>query len=281
MVVCIHNGGEHLRDQLRALAQQTYDGPWELVAVIDRCSDDSQATVESFAGQLPLRIVQVTHGTGLSNARNVGTQAATGDYLLFCDADDVADPRWLASMAAAAEDHPFIGGHIEEASLNDPLTQAWIPKFTPGHLPIAFRSWTAPAGANFGVSAQALQHIGGFDTAAVTGEEVDLAIRAQLLGYRIEYVPDAVMHYRHRTDLRALSRQAYRYGIGNAILYQKYRDQGVPRMTTAEIYRTLAPVPRGVLLALVRPTNRGAWLRYSSYLMGQMAGTGRRSRWIG
>jgi len=282
VVVCVHNGEPWLAEQLEALSRQDFADDWELLVVDDRSTDGSARTAEAWRTRLPLRVVPVTSGRGLANARNIGALTAVGEYLLFCDADDVADERWLGEMAAASSSADLIGGHMEEALLNDESIRSWRMAFTPGSLPIAFGRWPCPAGANFGMRASLLTSLGGFTAELATGEEADVGIRAHLAGHPTVYVPDAVIHYRHRAGLRPLARQAYRYGLGNVVLFERHRSAGLKETSYPAIAATVARVAKGVPGAIVDGRRRGAWIRYVAYLAGQMVACVRlRVRWIG
>lgn len=275
VILCVHNGEPWLREQLESLTQQTYPGNWELVVVNDHSTDGSASTALSYAQQLPVRVIDVPDGTGLANARNVGCRSAIGDYFMFCDADDVAHQNWLAEMVAAANRQPLIGGHLDEALLNSELIRSWRYPMTESALPSVFEKWTFPVGASFGIKSSVLQEIGGFDASLLTGEEVDVAIKAQLRGYDVAFVPNAVMHYRHRPGLRPLSKQAYRYGLGNAALFRRYNAHGLRPSKPLEIVSFGLRVLRGIPGAVLSEQKRGAWIRMVSYLAGQVRGSGR------
>ncbi|MET0379352.1 MAG: glycosyltransferase family 2 protein [Spongiibacteraceae bacterium] len=98
-----------------ALAQRGDD--YEVLVINDGSSDNSHDVLErcatTFAGQ-PLRIVHQANA-GLSAVRNRGAQLATGDYLIYLDADDELLPDALEQLRAApAADNPalIIGGHL-------------------------------------------------------------------------------------------------------------------------------------------------------------------------
>ena len=74
-------------------------------------SDETVAIAEQWQDRLPgLRIVAADEKAGLPYARNVGSRAATGRILAFCDADDVADPGWLAGLLAGTSRADIVGG---------------------------------------------------------------------------------------------------------------------------------------------------------------------------
>ena len=66
--------------------------------------------------------------------------------------------------------------------------------------------------------------VGGFDEGYPAGaEEIDFAWRAADAGYTPVFVPDALIHYRIRSDLRGVMRQQYNSGQGAACLYARFR----------------------------------------------------------
>src|SRR4051795_6655976 len=125
VVIPVLDGEAHVGDQLAALAGQTYRGDWELVVADNGCSDRTIEIVQGWGPRLPsLTIADATTRRGLNHARNAGASAARGDFLVFCDADDVAGPGWLEAMARAASDADIVGGRLEGGALNAPGVRA-------------------------------------------------------------------------------------------------------------------------------------------------------------
>ena len=286
VILCTHNGERTLADQLAALARQDYTGNWELVIVNDGSTDASVSIAESWSGRLPMRIVHTAEPgspVGLASARNVGGNEARGDVLLFCDDDDVADEAWISAFADAACESAALGGFNEEETLNDPIVRYWRFPLTPGRLPIAFGKAHTPLGNNCGAWSTAFHEVGGFDPAYSqfsSGEEFDFFLRVQLAGYPLTYVPEAIMHIRHRNSLKSLVRQWYGYGLSNALLYTRFRDDlGVRGTTARETLGVLVRVARGIPKALATRRHRGAWLRMTSFAYGQVVGSIRNRVW--
>src|SRR5205807_133393 len=118
---------------------------------------------------------------GLAYARNVGARAAAGQLLAFCDADDVADRRWLSELAAGAEEADIVGGRLEVELLNSELVRTWrgLPE-DDLRRPVVLDYLPYAVGANFAVGREAFESVGGCDEAfEFCGDDVDLSWRIQ------------------------------------------------------------------------------------------------------
>ncbi|NCB63834.1 MAG: glycosyltransferase [Clostridia bacterium] len=81
---------------------QTYPD-WELLLVDDGSGDGSGKLCDAYAAKDPrVKAIHKDNG-GVSSARNLGMERAVGDYILFLDSDDWADPAFCEKLLAAAE----------------------------------------------------------------------------------------------------------------------------------------------------------------------------------
>jgi glycosyltransferase involved in cell wall biosynthesis len=256
------------------LARQDYDGEWEVVVVDNGSTDDSVDAVQAFEGRVPgLRVVSATR-KGHSIARNAGAQAAKGDFLLYCDADDVASPHWVSAMASAAATCDVLGGYNDAETLNEGLNRTWRRQQRSDRLPTKMGFLPLALTANFGIRASVLDDIGGFNETYEEGcNDVEVSWRAQLAGYELCYVPDAVMAYRYRTDLSALGRQMYRRGLAEPKLYRDFRGRGVPKRQLTDTVRALAPVVTLLPECLLRRSRQGLWVKRVALLAGRVRGS--------
>jgi glycosyltransferase involved in cell wall biosynthesis len=94
VVIPAYNAARYLAATLQSVAEQTAP-PGEVIVVDDGSTD---ATVE-IARSFGAHVLSVTNA-GPSAARNAGTQAASGAYIAFLDADDVWLPEKLALQLA-------------------------------------------------------------------------------------------------------------------------------------------------------------------------------------
>ncbi len=273
VVIPARDAAGHLPLQLRALADQTYRGDWEIVVVDNGSTDGTADAARRATGLHNLRVVDVPDRAGINYARNVGAEAARGDFLLFVDADDMVARNWLEATAHAAGRFEAVGGALDRTRFTPPrlslpgraLTtqlQQW-----PGFLPYA-------SGANFGVRASLLQQVGGFDESyAGGGDDVELSWRLQLAGHQIGFVPDAVVHYRERPGLRRLGRQFYGYGRQDPHLFRDFRAAGMPANGLRAAARSWAHLVMLSPWYWWHPGRRRQWVRSAARRLGRLVGS--------
>lgn len=275
VVIPAYNEASFLGQQLEALAQQTYDGAWEVLVADNGSSDGTAAVAAAFAERLPsLRIVDASARRGASHARNVGSEAAHGDAIAYVDADDVATPGWLAAIATALRTHDFVAGRSDEPVPGEPGNTSppgshWkgLPRGDLNFLPWAF-------GGNCAVRTKAYKEIGGWrEDLAHFGEDVDFCWRLQLAGFPLTYVPDAVMCYRQPTAAAGLIKQRFNFGSRAPRLYLEFRAYGAERPSAGTVaHRWLWLVTRSPYLCLSRPL-RQRWLGVAAGTAGRVWGS--------
>jgi glycosyltransferase involved in cell wall biosynthesis len=273
------NAADVIGQQLDALGRQTYEGAWEVVVVDNGSTDGTAAATTAYVDRLPdLRVVDGSERRSHTFARNVGARAARGELLLYCDADDVVDPGWMAAYVTAATDEgcDLMGGFVDDVSLNDPRHAEWRHSPPRDRLPEKMDFLPLAISANLAIRRSVLFDIGGWNEAYGEGcNDVELSWRAQVAGYRLCYVPDAVVAYRYRSSMRALARQMYRRGLAEPQLYADFRPHGLPRRP---VWRMAGGVAKVAVRApdLVRgPGPRGRWVNQAATLTGRVRGSAR------
>ena len=271
VIVPVRNGGALIEQQLAALAAQRYDGEWEVLVVDNGSTDGTPERAQRWASKLPrLRVIDASERAGSSFARNRGAQEASGDFLAFCDADDVVVPEWLASLAAAATSFDAVTGPQDASVVNPPAVQAWRTPRAEG-LPRAGFLPYAPS-CNLGAWATVWERTGGFNEEYPQAHDVEWSWRAQLASFTLGYAPEAVVHYRYRTSARSVARQAYASGLDAARLFRDYRAHGMGRAGARKVLRTWVWTVFRLPYAL-SATKRGIWLRRAGEAAGRIAGS--------
>ncbi len=210
VVVPCFNAADTLTEQVERLLPQIIDQGGELILVDNNSTDSTPELLEDLGSSSYVVVESATEVQSAAHARNVGVGIAAGDLLLFCDADDLVDDDWVASMAAALETHAVVTGVLETRQFNSESQrkgrgQSNGPAMFYGLFPLAHAG-------NMAVTRNAWNVIGPLDEQLVAGEDLEWSMRAHLAGFTVERVADAVVHYRYRVSAKALWKQGLAYG---------------------------------------------------------------------
>lgn len=103
IIIPARNAETTLAVQLEALLAAGADQAHEVVVVDSGSTDGTMACAESFSQAFNRLIVLSAPAPGAATARNTGVAAASGELILFCDADDRVDPDWIRRLGRALE----------------------------------------------------------------------------------------------------------------------------------------------------------------------------------
>lgn len=105
LIIPVYNVSAYIERCLKSVIKQTYNH-FECILVDDASPDDSIAKCErmiaAYDGPIHFRILHHEHNKGLSAARNTGIDAATGNYILFIDSDDVISDDCVEKLMGPA-----------------------------------------------------------------------------------------------------------------------------------------------------------------------------------
>ena len=223
VVICSYNGASTCESCLASMEKIRYPD-FEVIFVDDGSTDRTQEILKNFPR---VRNIQQKN-MGLSYARNVGMNAATGEVVVYTDSDCEADEDWLyfLGLALVRSGHTGMGG----PNLI-PDEGSWVADcvgLSPGgptHVMVDDRTAEHVPGCNMAFYTWALKQINGFDPQyRKAGDDVDVIWRLQDLGYSIGFAPAAqVWHYRRNT-IAAYLKQQRGYGEAEALLKYKHPE---------------------------------------------------------
>ncbi len=226
VVVCSLNGGRTIRDCCEGLMKLAY--PDFEVIVVDDGSADATAAI---ASEYDFQVIR-TENRGLSNARNTGLEAATGEIVAYIDDDAYPDPHWLTYLASTFMNTDYVGvggpnitppgdGPIADCVANSPGN--------PTHILLSDQEAEHIPGCNMAFRKTALEAIGGFDPQfRVAGDDVDVCWRLRQRGWSLGFSPAAMVWHHRRNSIRAYLKQQVGYGRAEAMLEKKWPEKYNP-----------------------------------------------------
>ena len=102
VILPIYNVEAYLPQSVESVLNQTYKD-LQIILVDDGAKDSSGSLCDEYAKKdSRIKVIHKPNG-GLSDARNVGTEAATGDWIFYLDSDDWMEPNTLETLLDFAE----------------------------------------------------------------------------------------------------------------------------------------------------------------------------------
>ena len=233
VIICTRNAAHYLNDCLCSLQEQV-EAPHEILVVDGASTDGSADVLTHFQERMGERLRWFDQGEpgGLAAARNRGMEAATGDIVAFLDVDARACPEWVQVCRTRFEQDAGLsglGGQGIEVTVSD------ADKFRGRYFQ---QSWGVRPRKKvhflFGLSSSYLRNAvlasGGFDERFLgSGEDVDLGLRLNRLGHRLEYEPRMLVYHARRDDWDSLYKMADRWsyfgrqaGLVNGLPYRAW-----------------------------------------------------------
>ncbi len=210
IIIPNYNGREYLENCFSSLAKLNYSN-YEIILVDNDSKDGSIKFTKDNYPQI--KVIHNKKNLGFAEANNIGYYEAKGDYILFLNNDIVVNPNFLTVLVEEIEKEKYIGGvqpkilqmnnHKKLDCVGGFLTStgalyhfgygknADSPKYNQRLLIFSMK------GAAMLFKREVLEKVGLFDKSFFAYfEETDLCHRIWLAGYKIFYVPRAIIYHK-------------------------------------------------------------------------------------
>ena len=208
-IVPAHNEEQGLEQTIASIhsAAQDVGAPYEVI-VVDDDSTDRTAEIASDAGA---RVVAVSVRQ-IARARNAGAAVATGDLLLFVDADTLVNSRTVRATLDAIAKGAVAGGAILQ--FDDPFPFA--ARLMAAAVALGMRLGRLAAGAYLFCTPEAFAAVGGFDEKLFATEEIAISRALAEVG------PVVILTERVVTSGRKARTHGFRELLAPALLVLRY-----------------------------------------------------------
>jgi GT2 family glycosyltransferase len=236
-----------LPEQLRCLSAQLTDRPVEVIVA------DNSGLLRLGPPFDWVRIVDASGVSGPAHARNRGVEAASGDVVLFCDADDLVSPSWVEGHARGLESSCLTVGASRPFRLSGGAAEYQpLPVGEYSRHPIRHEGVDVADGANMGIRREFFWAAGGFPEDYERSQDVALSLRLRQLGVSPAFIPKA------RVDLlvgkRPLRQEMRARRASGRARVNLAHEFGLPAKPSLVMTRAVARTGRALALAL---SNRG------------------------
>lgn len=218
VIVVNYNGKGLTIEALKALQKQTFQD-FEVILIDNNSSDNSLNEIKNFLNLSLLRkkttIVELSRNRGFAGGCNEGFKYAKGKYIVLLNNDAQPDKNWLDELIKAADKHPEVGicaSKIIAYGMNKidaagHLFTWFLKGFKRGEeepkdlYNIEEYVFGACGGAAL-YKREMIDEIGFLDEDFfLIYEDIDLDLRAQLAGWKVLYVPSAVVYHKTHSTI--------------------------------------------------------------------------------
>jgi len=226
--IIVNFNGRHL---LKACLESLYNQSFRdmEIIVVDNASEDG--SVQYVKDLFPdVQLISLSQNMGYASAGNEGLRHSNGRYIALLNNDVELDRRWLENLFAAMEANPAAGIGASKilvygANMIDSAGDGYATSLkgfkrgegkTAEEYNIQEYIFGACAGAAL-YRRTMLDKIGFLDEDFfLIHEDTDLNFRAQLYGWRVLYVPTAVVYHKVRSSIGNMSDTAVYYTLRNS-----------------------------------------------------------------
>jgi hypothetical protein len=187
-------------------------------------------------------------GTTIAHQRNLGVRNAVGDIIVFTDSGCLPEDGWLERLLAPI---------LEEGE-----SVSCGPSRATGKSVYSGGRWWGDVQSDYATMAptinvafvrEAFDAVGGFDESFGSAEDIDFSWRLMDRGYRLRWVPNAVVQHDWGTPQRQI-RRAFFYGKGQCRLLRKH-----PHRIGAATRQNSVPVVYALFLLGLPLTLKWRW----------------------
>lgn len=229
-IIVNYNGKRSIEKCLSAILKQSYRG-FHILVIDNNSKDGSIETIKKIKNDsdVDIELIKNKENLGFSKAVNMGIKVTNSEYMALVNNDAILKVDWLEKMINAAREDDKAGIFASKIYFMNGLLNSvghavyrgfavmergWFEK-DEGQYDLSVYVPGACAAAAF-YRKELFDDIGLFDEDYfMYNEDVDLSLRALLMGWKIRYVPEAIAYHIHSASTGFLSDFSVYYNSRN------------------------------------------------------------------
>lgn len=223
-IVPVYNRPDEIRELLDSFVNLEGNKDFEIVIVEDGSTQSSKSVIDKFN-----KFLNITYffkeNSGPGDSRNYGMERAKGSYFIILDSDCLLPPDYMTIVLNSLNRHysDCYGGpdaaHESFTNLQKAINFSMTSFITTGGIRGNKDSLSKfqPRSFNMGISRDAFIATKGFGRIH-PGEDPDLSIRLEGLGFKTVLIPEAFVYHKRRISWLKFYNQVHKFGKVRAIL---------------------------------------------------------------
>jgi glycosyltransferase involved in cell wall biosynthesis len=241
VVIPCFNAERFIHKCLSALSNQSIDrNRYEIIVVDDGSNDNTADAALDFCD----RVIR-TANLGSASARNTGVRHASGSVILFTDADCIPYPNWIETMT-----EPFMNTDISGVKGAYRTSQIdWVAVFVQAEYEYKYKRLLKETCIDFidtysaGFRRTVFDSVGGFDERypGASVEDQEFSFRVARAGYKMVFVPDAIVMHHHADTLSWYFRKKKNIGYWKVMVLKRHPSKMVRDSHTPQTLKLQLP----------------------------------------
>jgi cellulose synthase/poly-beta-1,6-N-acetylglucosamine synthase-like glycosyltransferase len=252
IIVPVFNAARRIAACLEAICGQA--APWnaEILVVNDGSSDNTTEVVRRFP---QVRLIHQSNA-GPAAARNRGAFEAGGAIIVFTDDDCVPAPGWLNAMLTPFDD----AGIVASKGVYRTRQKELVARFVQTEYEDRYRLMKKSDSIDFVDTYSAafrrdrFLELNGFDPQfpLACAEDAELSYRMAARGWKMKFVPDAVVYHTHPQTLSEYLRKKYKFAFWRVVALHSnpqkaLKDSHTPQLMKLQLLFIPALLVAGVV----------------------------------
>jgi GT2 family glycosyltransferase len=240
IIIPTFNGGSRIGNCLDALVPQSVGLDAEILVVDDGSTDDTRDVVARYSH---VRLLSQKNA-GPAAARNRGALEAKGTIILFTDDDCVPTSDWLAAMIKPFDDPKVVG----VKGVYRTRQEAIAARFVQIEYEDRYRLMAGLTDIDFidtysaGFRRDRFLEMNGYDNSfpVACAEDIELSYRMSARGWKMKFVPTAIVYHTHPDTLSLYLRKKYKFAFWRMLALRKnpnktLRDSHTPQIMKLQL----------------------------------------------
>lgn len=244
VIIPAYNAAATIEECIEALQYQTVPRTqYEIIVVDDGSRDNTREIVERYDVKL---VSQSNQGPGA--ARNHGISQASGEIVLFTDADCAPTVNWVEEMVKPFENLEIVG----VKGVYQTRQRELIARFVQIEYEDKYAKTRKDQYIDFvdtysaGYRKTVFEDYGGFDPIfpMAAGEDIEFSHRLAERGCKMVFAPQAIVYHQHPDSLSKYLRRKFYVGFWRVVRYKRYprkmiRDSHTPQILKVQVGLTV------------------------------------------